>query len=93
MDAEETFFAALDQPALPERQRFVDRACGNDKTLRTQVETLLRSHHEEESFLDFPLLETTATLEQPASAMAGAEELRMFHAEAEQVLSVKKEEQ
>lgn len=49
----ETFDSALRlQPE--ERQNFVNKACGEDKVLLAEVESLLSSHDSAESFMETP---------------------------------------
>src|SRR5262245_16187741 len=50
------FHDALDQPATA-RVAFLDRACGGDAEMRTEVESLLASHDEADEFLSRPAIE------------------------------------
>jgi hypothetical protein len=49
--AKEIFLEAVDLPDGAARVAYLDRACGNDAGLRNRVETLLRSHDPDGSFL------------------------------------------
>ena len=49
----EVFDSALRQKP-DERRRFVNQACGDDKTLLAEVESLLSSHDGAESFMETP---------------------------------------
>ncbi|MEK6300087.1 MAG: serine/threonine-protein kinase [Acidobacteriota bacterium] len=53
---EQIFQAALDQDPK-ERQAFLDRACAGDASLLSEVESLIKSHDEANSFIESPLLE------------------------------------
>jgi len=51
---EEEIFAAAVQKPPTERASFLDRACGGEAVLRSQVESLLRAHDGPDSLLDAP---------------------------------------
>ena len=51
---EELFHAALERPAGPERQAYLDGACGGDAELRDNVDALLAAHAEATGFLEEP---------------------------------------
>lgn len=53
-DSEELFHQALAR-AAPEREQFLDRACGSDPTLRVRVNRLLKAHHASGGFLEDPV--------------------------------------
>src|SRR5208337_1013573 len=53
--ADEIFGAALEQPEA-RRTDFLDKACGEDCSLRRRVEALLRAHEHAESFMEGPAL-------------------------------------
>jgi serine/threonine protein kinase len=55
----EIFQAALDR-APGERSVFLEGACGGDKSLRKEVESLLASHEKDGSFIDSPAYEARA---------------------------------
>jgi serine/threonine protein kinase len=48
------FQAARQMHDAQERQRYLDKACANDKPLLARVEALLRVHDQERSFLEAP---------------------------------------
>ena len=50
-----------------ERQRFVNDACGGDKSLLTEVESLLTSHDSAESFMETPAVAKVAALIEPGT--------------------------
>ena len=55
----ETFEAALEH--LPEdRPAFLIKACHGDDSLRTEVESLLSSYEQEQSFLEIPAVALAA---------------------------------
>ena len=45
-----------------ERRRFVNKVCGDDKTLLAEVESLLSSHYSAESFLETPAVAEVANM-------------------------------
>src|SRR4030095_5392030 len=51
-------------PALDasERAAFLDQACAGDHELRNEVESLIRSHQNSDSFIDAPAFEGAAAL-------------------------------
>ena len=49
------FREALDHPAGPERSAYLDRACPEDATLRSQLESLLKAHDEAGGILGPPV--------------------------------------
>ncbi|MGZ5481981.1 MAG: protein kinase domain-containing protein [Pyrinomonadaceae bacterium] len=57
----EVFNAALQREA-PARPQFLDSACGEDRALRAEVESLLASHEETSAFLDAPAYAVAAEL-------------------------------
>ena len=57
----EIFDSALRQEP-EERQKFVNGACGDDKTLLAEVESLLASHDGAESFMETPAVAGVADL-------------------------------
>jgi hypothetical protein len=68
MNEQAIFMAALDRDPA-ERAAFLDEACSGDAVLRRGVETLLRLHAEDTSFLDVPAVEQLAAAEAgPATA-------------------------
>jgi serine/threonine-protein kinase len=69
---EELYHAVLDQPA-GEQQRFLDRACGGDRELRAEVESLLSFTETATGFIEEPALNLAARL--MASELATAPDL------------------
>src|SRR5262245_10160390 len=58
----EIFIAALEKRSPNERQSFLDEACGGNNELKLRIESLLQSHGQAGSFLDHPVLGTSATV-------------------------------
>jgi serine/threonine protein kinase len=67
-DLDSLFLAALEIDSPEERAAFLTRACGDDVSLRAEVEKLLASHRVAGSFLEKPALELDATLWQGAAS-------------------------
>jgi len=65
------FDAVVDIPA-DQRAAYVDRACGDDQALRTEVLELLRAYHHLDSFLESPATVIAAPLLEPSAELAGA---------------------
>ncbi|SRR5579872_6777094 len=55
MNEREVFIAALQLESRAERQAYLDDACGDDLTLRRQVEALLKTHDRAGNFLQEPV--------------------------------------
>ena len=69
---EESIFAqALEITSAAERAAFLDRACGHDQALRTEVEALLRAQERSGDLLDLP--ENVPATTEPASLAKAAE--------------------
>ena len=68
--AKQLFHEALAKPT-EERSSFLERVCGDDLTLRTQVETLLRANEEAGEFLSDP----TATMGKSPDDVVSSEEV------------------
>jgi WD40 repeat protein len=70
---EETLFAeALQRPAGPERQRFLEEACGGDDALRRRVEALLKTYEGAGQFLQRPAFQIlTARTPDPPTGEPG----------------------
>jgi eukaryotic-like serine/threonine-protein kinase len=69
---EETIFAqALEIESAAEREAYLDRACGDDGTLRAEIEALLRCDARAGDLLDLPE-GPTATGDRPGTESAGA---------------------
>jgi tetratricopeptide (TPR) repeat protein len=67
---ESIFNAALDQEAS-RRAEFVRQACGEDESLRREVESLLAESDDEESFLEEPALQVAAKVIASSATAAG----------------------
>ena len=59
-DRESIFAAALQLKGDEERQAFLTRACGNDTSLRDDINALLKAADAAGSFLEEPLLKRSA---------------------------------
>ena len=73
----EIFQAAVNLP-ISERGEFLDRACGDNQPLRREVESLLKAHDPDDSFLQAPALAATEMqpmVEKPGS-MIGPYKIR-----------------
>src|SRR5437016_14030598 len=57
----EIFQSALDH-AAEKRSAYLSSACGGDKSLRKEVESLLVAHEKDGSFIDSPAYEAAAEL-------------------------------
>jgi len=57
----EIFHAAAAQP-VQERAAYLEQACGGDASIRTAVESLIRSHEETGNFVDTPAYEAAAEM-------------------------------
>jgi hypothetical protein len=69
---EESIFAqALELTSAPERVAFLDRACGDNRALRAEVEALLRAHERAGDLLDVPD-DPASTSDGPAGERPGA---------------------
>lgn len=53
---------AVDIVNPAERAAYLDRACGDDSTLRAEIESLLKAHQEAGTFLDSAALDRAADL-------------------------------
>ena len=70
---ENVFSEARALDANEARTAFLDRACSGDAELRARVEALLRAHRDAGSFLDAPVIDPEATLQQtPLTEKPGA---------------------
>jgi eukaryotic-like serine/threonine-protein kinase len=61
-DLDSLFQAALEIESSQQRAAFLAQSCGEDVSLRNEVERLLRSHEQAGSFLEQPAPELSATL-------------------------------
>jgi eukaryotic-like serine/threonine-protein kinase len=57
--AKAVFSKALEYPQ-PQREEFVEQACAGDANLRAEVESLLKSYDEAQSFMETPAIEAAA---------------------------------
>src|SRR5438034_5808411 len=73
--AKTIFLQAAEFASADQRQAFIASACGNDTSLRREVEELLRHQQELGSFLESPAAELRG-LTQPGSPVPGGEERR-----------------
>jgi serine/threonine protein kinase/Flp pilus assembly protein TadD len=64
MNAEEILLAAVEKETPAERAAYLDGACGHDATLRALVAGLLRAHEAAGSFLEQPLFDQSATVDE-----------------------------
>src|SRR5918911_863083 len=62
-------FGAAQQQTPGERAAFIAGACGGDESLRSEVESLLAAHEQDESFMERPAVAATAV----AEALVGAQ--------------------
>ena len=71
--ADEIFFAAMEMDCSAERSVYVEKACGDDVSLRRQVERLLSAVDESESFFaeDAPTHVTTAEVAETLDGIDG----------------------
>ena len=73
----EVFEATLERPP-EERSRFIEGACAGDAALREEVESLLKSHEEAGSFMEFPAVASAAKSLVGEQARALGERLRQY---------------
>jgi serine/threonine protein kinase/tetratricopeptide (TPR) repeat protein len=71
LHANDLFLAALDRPAGPERDRYLDAACAGDPGLRAEVDSLLAAAARAGGFLEVPAAGVTVDLS-PTADRAGA---------------------
>jgi serine/threonine protein kinase len=71
MIEEEIFHQALDRSRPDEREAYVAQACAGNQALRAAVEGLLRAHVGATGFLEHPLPEALATVDEPISERPG----------------------
>ena len=67
------FLAALEIDDPVRRADYVDQACGEDATLRSEVEALLQSHDQASQFLETPVVAGDSLIDStiPRRACAG----------------------
>ncbi|MGD8499221.1 MAG: protein kinase [Phycisphaerales bacterium] len=66
-DEEAIFYAALKLKSQAERNAYIKAACGDDINLLNRIETLLKAHDVQDSFLESPAIGPDATLDGPPS--------------------------
>lgn len=69
MTEREIFVGALHLTDPASRGAFLDRACGDDRALRSRVEDLLREHDELGSFLEHPAQDPAKPAQDPAKTL------------------------
>ena len=67
---EELFYAALELP-LADRKLFLEKACGNDSSLREEVQSLLDSSNKTVGFLEQSVLNAARDVDEAADAIVG----------------------
>ncbi|MDE3100473.1 MAG: serine/threonine protein kinase [Verrucomicrobiota bacterium] len=60
----EIFLEVLEKTTPEERATYLDHACGDDRSLRSSIETLLQNHKDDD-FLEVPAYKRNAAFEQP----------------------------
>ncbi|MFB0554734.1 MAG: protein kinase [Phycisphaerae bacterium] len=65
-EIEEIYHAAVDKEPGPEREAYLDAACGSDTPLRTNIEALLKANDEAGNFLEVLVLDDTVAWEGPS---------------------------
>lgn len=73
MKAEEIFLAAVEITDPAQRAAYLDKACAGNSHLRQEVDGLLRSNEDAGSFLEQPLFDSAATVDQPIMEKAGTQ--------------------
>ncbi|HEX7295726.1 MAG TPA: serine/threonine-protein kinase, partial [Pyrinomonadaceae bacterium] len=69
--AKELFRRALEQKS-DDRSAFLEQACNGDEDLRIEVESLLASHDESDSFIEMPVAEAVAEVfSEPTESLVG----------------------
>ncbi|MEW6211922.1 MAG: protein kinase [Acidobacteriota bacterium] len=66
---EEIFYAAIERDSAL-RQAFLDEVCGEDKELRSEVESLIAAHESPGEFIDTPAYKVTGALVEDASSQS-----------------------
>src|SRR5262245_52329442 len=69
---DEIFWEALHLASAEERKVYLEHACGPDQELRRLVEKLLRAQPKAAEFLEQPLAESHATVDEPITECPGA---------------------
>src|SRR6266404_882576 len=72
---DELFLAALEHEDV-ERAKFLNSACGGDESLRNEIESLIASHEQAESFIERQAFEAAAEmLAEDQSRLAGGQQI------------------
>jgi serine/threonine protein kinase len=71
-DIKSVFSEALEKKTAEERAAYLDKVCGNDASLRTEFESLLRAYDNVGDFLEAPVLDSSVSLDDsPVSEAPG----------------------
>ena len=65
-EIEEIYHSAIEKEPGPEREKYLDAACGSNTPLRANIEALLKANDEAGNFLEALVLDDTATWEGPS---------------------------
>ena len=71
LDKDDIFHAAAEMADADERAAYIQQACGDDVSLRAEIEALLKHDSAEDSLLDRSALGIGATLDQPITEKPG----------------------
>jgi eukaryotic-like serine/threonine-protein kinase len=71
-DIDSILYEAVEIESAEERGAFLDNACGKDEVLRERVDGLVANHFKAGEFLEIPVVDPIATLEQPLSEKIGS---------------------
>ena len=69
---EAVFSAAIEIRSPREREAFLEHSCGDDSTLRTEVDRLLRAHFAAEGFLESPAAQIAPATNSPSLEKLGS---------------------
>ena len=72
-DIDSIFHTAVEIESTEERERSLDRVCGDDPNLRQQVDRLLDAHFKGGSILDSPPHGLGVTMDQPITEKPGTQ--------------------
>jgi serine/threonine protein kinase len=71
MNERDVFIAALQKESAAERRAYLDAVCGGEEALRQGVEALLAVHERAGRFLERPLADPDATIDEPIREKPG----------------------
>src|SRR5260370_12461119 len=71
MNERDIFIAALQKEAQADRQAYLDEVCKGNEDLRRGVEALLEVHDRAGSFLESPVADLVAAVDDPLTAHPG----------------------